>query len=137
MQSYIEQIVFNGYVEKEFYMGSGENRIPYTLRTINHEDQKEVDRAMSDVPENANGAYITRTYISELLARTLVKFGEIEFDSREKCLAFLSKKPDSFVNIISKKQGVLEKEVQVEMSEGDIEETFSETPSTEPDSNQK
>lgn len=132
MSNYLEQIVFNGFVEKEFTIKQGDKEVVFVLTTLSHEHQKEIDDILANI-EKPTGSQFGHVYLTELLIRTLKSFDKLKFTNQEMCRNFLNSRPTVFIKMLAKKQSNLEKEVKEFIDPEQIEENFSQTPLTTED----
>lgn len=96
-----------------------------TLRTVSYEDQKNLETILKSISNSEkSGRLVLQEYAVNLIARTIVSWGDITFPSVEKALAFLNKKSVAMIDKLVKEQQLLERKVKVALGTQTIEETL-------------
>jgi|APSaa5957512622_1039677.scaffolds.fasta_scaffold00050_15 hypothetical protein len=120
MNNYLEQLFDNGYVEKEVDIIP--KKLIAILRTINGEDQLEVERSMSVV--EGSRAYVLHEYSIRLLSRTLIEYKAIKFKDFVDAETYIRKLPSLLIEKLILEQNILDKELANELNLERVEKSF-------------
>lgn len=102
------------------------NKLSATVRTLNANDQLQLENSMKDV--DGSYAYLIHTYSLRLLSYTITKYGENEFKSIAEATKFFEAQGLSSVLVekLVKEQQKLEKDTRASLNLEEVETAFFE-----------
>lgn len=99
-------------------------KVEVVIKNLSVNDQLDIEKEMETI--KGSGAYIIHIYGMKLLSATMLKYGKIEFKTREEATSFFEKSNISsiLVDKLVKAQNVFEKEVRKALNMDDIDKVF-------------
>jgi hypothetical protein len=98
----LTQLLVNNYAGTEQNLFEGKKKVKF--RTLTADAQMAVEEIMTNLPEKTSRMLMVHTYAVQVLARSLVKYGDKTFDPDlpEETLKFIKKLPSQIVDILNK-----------------------------------
>ena len=123
----LEELFTNGYTTIDFEVIPG--KVSVTLKSLSAADQMTVERFMSDL--QGSTTFILHAYTIEVLACTMLKYGDSEFKQVADAKQFLEKLPSIVLDKLIKIQNSFEQQLRSVLQFEEINNYFFETPSTQ------
>ena len=120
----LNEIFENNYAVIEFDLIPGKTKA--TLRNLSASDQIQVENYMSTIEGSA--AFVLHTYTVQVLAYTLLKYGDKEFTNTAEIEKFLADKPSIVLDKLIKIQNAFEQQIKAVLQFEKINDHFLEIP---------
>lgn len=129
----LEQLIFDGYATKDFEKSNG--KIKFTLKTLNAQEQIELEASMSEVKKGTRNEVI-HIYSLRLLTFALVRYQDKELadESKDEIYKKLEKLSTIVIDIMLDSNKDFTQECK-DLVSGEELENLSQTPSTDSASN--
>jgi hypothetical protein len=134
-ENILTQLLVHNYAEAEFSIMDGKK--PVKFRTLSAGAQMSIEEIISKLPETSSRVLVLHTYTMELLARTLVQYGDRKFDVSipEKTLEYIKELPPQILDILSKLRDDFQKSILEISTPEELKTHFFPVNSSEEESN--